>query len=240
MDEPDPPPIDPALDALARKLFVLANANRLALLEALRLPRSLSEIRLPAQGPGARAGAAMARQSVREHLDRLEEAGLLRRESAREGRGDEWSVDASRLYALAEEFRRLAIAPAPHERFATETLAVPDVPARRLAAGPRLLVVHGLEEGRAFELGAANRGRNRGWIVGRKPGLAVTLDYDPFVSSEHAEIEPRAGGFVAIDVRSSTNGTFVNWERLPRGGEATLAHGDVLGVGRTLLLFRDR
>ena len=64
----------------------------------------------------------------------------------------------------------------------------------------------------------------------------VVIDWDPTVSRLHAILEPVASNWLVRDL-DSTNGTFVNGERLL--GERPLHNGDELRVGRTNLLFRD-
>lgn len=60
---------------------------------------------------------------------------------------------------------------------------------------------------------------------------------DPTVSSTHAIVLVRDGGYSVVDLGSS-NGTFINSNRL--GGEAyTLQHGDKIQLGNVLLTFRN-
>jgi pSer/pThr/pTyr-binding forkhead associated (FHA) protein len=60
---------------------------------------------------------------------------------------------------------------------------------------------------------------------------------DPTVSSTHAIILARDGGYSIVDLGSS-NGTFVNGQRL--GSEShTLQHGDKIQLGQALLAFRN-
>jgi len=60
---------------------------------------------------------------------------------------------------------------------------------------------------------------------------------DPTVSSTHAIVLVRDGGYTIVDLGSS-NGTFINGNRL--GSEAhTLQHGDKLQFGNVLLAFRN-
>jgi len=71
--------------------------------------------------------------------------------------------------------------------------------------------------------------------VGRRPGLELTLSSQT-VSKEHAELY-REGGVLRVRDLGSTNGTYVNGERV---AEAPLAEGDALRVGdRELLLVRE-
>jgi hypothetical protein len=70
--------------------------------------------------------------------------------------------------------------------------------------------------------------------VGRSAANDVPLEGDDYASGLHARFEPRGDGVWIQDV-GSTNGTFVNGERLtaPR----RLAPGDVVRVGETDLRF---
>ncbi len=227
---------------LAWYLDALANPGRLELLHILREPKSVSEIELSPSDPAedARPDRNITRQAVRKQLARLEEAGLVTRLKAeRERPGvDEHVVNHQMLFALTEELRRVTrvtptVGPAPAS---TMTMERHDTPSR--SAGARVVIVHGTHEGRAFPLRHSAATPGRGWIIGRRARLAVTLDYDPFLSQEHAEIREVGGSFAIHDLASNKNGTFIDWVPVPRGGSAPVHHGDVVGVGRTLLLFR--
>jgi DNA-binding transcriptional ArsR family regulator len=231
----------PDFEQLGAFLRALGNGPRLELLHILRLPHALGDIRLePAQTkPGETAGRAMARQSVLEHLDKLQEIGVVvSREAAGGRRGKEFLVNPPRLYQILEEFRRVGTITlgAPAGRDATVDAG--DVRAPPMEPGPKLVLAHGLLEGKAFPLRRADLREGRGWIIGRKPGLHASLDYDPFVSLENAEVVPQANEFVLLDLRSSRNGTWLNWRRLGPDERAVLRPGDVVGVGRSLLVFR--
>lgn len=67
---------------------------------------------------------------------------------------------------------------------------------------------------------------------GRSPGCGVLLEGDSYASSLHARVFPRDGE-VWVEDLGSTNGTFVNDERL--AGPSRLQRGDRLRVGRTVL-----
>ena len=60
----------------------------------------------------------------------------------------------------------------------------------------------------------------------------IPLGVDRFISRHHAALEPTASGVVLEDL-NSTNGTFVNGERLQ--GKTTLRNGQVFIVGKTWL-----
>lgn len=73
--------------------------------------------------------------------------------------------------------------------------------------------------------------------IGRDPQNNVTLDH-PAISRTHARITPSAGaeGYVIEDVASS-NGTFVNGERVASGEPRPLRPGDVIRVGPIKFVF---
>jgi hypothetical protein len=66
-------------------------------------------------------------------------------------------------------------------------------------------------------------------LVGRSSACAVRLE-EPRASAEHARFEHRDGAWRVRDL-GSRNGTFVNGERLERGGARVLAAGDELTFG---------
>jgi hypothetical protein len=70
--------------------------------------------------------------------------------------------------------------------------------------------------------------------MGRGAQNDVALDRDEFASATHARFVPQRDGVWIEDV-GSTNGTFVNGERLP--SPRRLIPGDVVRVGETELRF---
>src|SRR5688500_5933261 len=94
----------------------------------------------------------------------------------------------------------------------------------------RLVVVKSpsLEEGRAYALDSV------ALTVGRGAQNDLPLRGDGFASAVHARIEPRDGAVWVSDA-GSTNGTFLNGERLERARR--LGRGDVIRVGETDLRF---
>ena len=68
--------------------------------------------------------------------------------------------------------------------------------------------------------------------IGRHPDCDLRFDAtrDLDVSTKHAEIRAADGTYTLVDAQS-TNGTFVNGKRVPRGETHTLAPGDVIGFG---------
>ncbi len=231
----------PDFDRLESYFQVLSHAARLELLYQLRFPRSLPDIRVTARQVrhGQSADRAMSRQAVEEHLQRLIDLGLVNPQETEDSRTKRaYVVNGQRLYQVLEEFRAIGTiaATAPPAEGVTAELGIARPPPRLV--GPQLVIVHGLHEARTFPLRTDKQDANRGWLVGRKPGLAVSLDYDPFVSSENSEITANGGAHVIRDIAGSRNGTSVNWRRLEPNERAPLESGDVIGVGRSILVFR--
>lgn len=75
------------------------------------------------------------------------------------------------------------------------------------------------------------------WVIGRQLGSDVHL-VDPSVSRRHAELEARPDGFLARDLGSS-NGTFVNDQRLQPYASKLIRPGDRLRVGNVLTLLEE-
>lgn len=233
------------LDELEGSLDVLAYRNRLELLRLLREPRTLGEIELT-PGPeqaGAHPDRPISREAVRKHVNKLVDAGLVRRGTTARADGrevHEYVVDHRRLFAVAQELTKLSTLEATVPLDPMETIDLDQADKAGWTPGAKLVLARGVREGRAFPLLQADLdpGRDRGWVVGRSEDADVSLTYDPYVSAENAEILPDGDGFRLLDLRSATNRTYLNWETLPVGGEAELESGDVIGVGRSLLVFR--
>jgi pSer/pThr/pTyr-binding forkhead associated (FHA) protein len=93
--------------------------------------------------------------------------------------------------------------------------------------GPaRFVVLDGpdLRKGSTIEVSAPT-------VLGRDRDSGIALDGDEFASGRHARIEARSDG-VWIEDLGSTNGTFVNGERVTA---ERLNPGDVVRVGQTEL-----
>jgi DNA-binding CsgD family transcriptional regulator len=73
--------------------------------------------------------------------------------------------------------------------------------------------------------------------LGRSPASGLALVWDAQVSRSHASLEAIDGVWTVLDDGRSTNGTFVNEERVQ--GRRTLRHLDVIRVGATRLRFHD-
>ena len=220
-------------EALATTLAALSNPVRVAILRQLRTPRVLSDIRVLATEPDEQGSAArpLSRQAVRQHLDRLMEVGIVARTS--ESATSPYTVDHRRIFATSEDLRALAaLRPADDPEGHTETLDRRGQ--NRPAQGPRLALVRGLGEGAVYPLDAG-----ASWVIGRRRDAQVPLDYDPFVSSENARVQKAEGAYTLEDLPGSRNGTTLNFRPLKPGERARLKHGDLVGVGRSALLYWD-
>ncbi|HEV3415871.1 MAG TPA: FHA domain-containing protein, partial [Pirellulales bacterium] len=91
-----------------------------------------------------------------------------------------------------------------------------------------LFVIQGRDQGTRFEL----ESDSATFPLGREAGNQIQL-HDTEVSRHHAEIRRTGNLFVVSDMGSS-NGTFVNNERIER---RELTSGDQLQIGRTVMLF---
>lgn len=227
-------------DLLAHALSALASPMRLQILRSLRTPRALGEIHVRAPEDGR----IIARQTVREHLNRLIQAGMVVTREVDRSYGDavEFVANHQTIYALAEEMRGLSrVRPAVEPEAVTVHASGANHAATADAKGPSLVMVKGLEEGTSFSLQPPVSGIDaREWLVGRRRGIAVALDFDPYVSSENSRITWRDGTHFIEDIPGSRNGTSVNFHLLSPGQRHALRHGDVIGVGRCILVFWSR
>jgi hypothetical protein len=71
--------------------------------------------------------------------------------------------------------------------------------------------------------------------IGRATDNQLVLS-DPQSSSHHAEVRPDAQGYVIVDL-NSTNGTFVNEQRLVPQNPRLLIPGDVIRIGATTFTY---
>lgn len=227
--------------ALAELLDAVSYAARLELLDLLRFPQTLGDIRLrPHRLRGGGPDRRAARQTVEAHLEKLLDAGLVRAEEVEKGgrQVNRYTVHPPKLYALVEELRRISTMHAARPATggdATGTLGS-SAPAPQ-PTGPRVTLVHGVYEGKAFALTEARAVEGK-WVIGRRVDLPVSLDYDPFISLENSAVHRDAAGrFHLTDLAQSKNGTALNWAPLPKGGTVLLRSGDIVGVGRSLLCF---
>jgi limonene-1,2-epoxide hydrolase len=76
------------------------------------------------------------------------------------------------------------------------------------------------------------------YTIGRAPENQLVVN-DPRVSSHHAQIRPEGQGYVIIDLGSS-NGTFVNEQRLVPNVPRLLYTGDEVRIGDTKFVYEAR
>lgn len=226
---PRSPPDDVDLVGMAAAFAPLANEKRLALLRYLVEPHYVEEIA---------SHLGMARQAAQKHIDQLIEIGVIRRQVGRRASGPvtDFVIVPQALFALTEGFARLAtFQTRSAEDLLLRTQRADGAPsAGERVSGPSLTVVRGLYIGTKFAL----TGRSV-TTIGRDIDRDISLAYDPFVSNRHAEVLREGAEWRLVDA-FSTNGTQHEWVALPRGGHVALRSGDVVGVGRSLLVFRDR
>jgi predicted component of type VI protein secretion system len=72
--------------------------------------------------------------------------------------------------------------------------------------------------------------------VGRRAEMDVSIGWDAEVSGLHAELQAFSGEWTIVDDGLSTNGTYVNGNRVR--GRQRLRDGDRVRVGKTLLVYR--
>lgn len=221
---------DGADDVLTTYLKAISHPKRLRILRLLAQPHTMEEIA---------SELGVARQTAQDHVQQLYDAGLVVR---MEGEGTtkpafDYVVMPQRMFNLYEMIGELSeIKPDVDERaevrYATESFregatrgpADPDL--------PRLSIVHGLRIGQTLTL--AGEGP---WLLGRDPSSAIPLEYDPFASNRHAEIQRAPGGFTLTDLHSR-NGTSLDWRTVAKGSTVKLENGSLVRIGKTLMLFR--
>ena len=71
--------------------------------------------------------------------------------------------------------------------------------------------------------------------IGRREEADISIPWDPEMSRLHAELSYRAREWTICDDGWSQNGTWVNGLRL--AGRRRLADGDLVKIGRTILVF---
>lgn len=105
----------------------------------------------------------------------------------------------------------------------------PATPSKPVTPG-RLVVV----ESDILPIGAAVVLDQPEVLLGRDPHAAAVLDGDGFVSGRHAMVRLRGGSPTVTDL-GSTNGTYVNGDRI--AAETPLFEGDEVTVGSTRMIY---
>ena len=97
--------------------------------------------------------------------------------------------------------------------------------------GTQLVVVEGPTPGLSFPLKAAT------CTLGRHQGCTIVLS-SITVSRQHATITRQADVFYVVDNQSS-NGVYLNGQKLQPGQSCPLHNGDMIRLGEFLLLFKN-
>jgi FHA domain len=72
--------------------------------------------------------------------------------------------------------------------------------------------------------------------VGRRPEMDLSIAWDSEVSGLHAELHGLGDEWTIVDDGLSTNGTYVNGQRV--SGRQRLRDGDRIRIGRTILVYK--
>jgi hypothetical protein len=89
---------------------------------------------------------------------------------------------------------------------------------------------------RLYAVDGAQRPREATSTIGRRTEADLSLAWDGEVSGLHAELHHIGGEWTVVDDGLSTNGTYVNGQRI--NGRQRLRDGDRIRVGRTVLAYR--
>jgi DNA-binding NarL/FixJ family response regulator len=89
---------------------------------------------------------------------------------------------------------------------------------------------------RFFAVSAQDETRDATSTVGRRAGMDLPLAWDSEVSALHAELRHVGGEWAIVDDGLSTNGTYVNGQRIT--GRQRLRDGDRIRIGRTVLAYK--
>jgi pSer/pThr/pTyr-binding forkhead associated (FHA) protein len=72
--------------------------------------------------------------------------------------------------------------------------------------------------------------------LGRRPEMGLSIPWDASVSGLHAELQGRGGEWSVVDDGLSTNGTYVDGQRV--SGRRRLRDEDRVRIGHTILVYR--
>lgn len=167
----------------------------------------------------------MTREGVRYHLEKLRGEGYVEVE---QGKGPDnryrhlYSLREDQLFQICEQLLHLLDPRSGARQLAGE------------ADGSRLVVVHGVDRGRCFELDDTEE---ETWVIGAGSEAPLQLRGDPDVADQHAEITAGTQGHQLVDYRHS-EATKRNWRPLEPGESLPLQAGDVIEVGSTLLVYQ--
>ncbi len=214
------------LAALAETLKSMASEPRLRLLQFLSEPHYLEEIA---------TFLGMARQSAQHHVDRLLEVGAIEKKPGHRETGPvtEYVVAPHNFFALGEDMFRLGTLGRRDPSAGLELTREGDASSGGAdrADGPGLVEVNGMNRGTIHGLDGPGP-----WVVGRVESREIPLVHDRFASGRHAKVVVEGSGHALIDM-FSTNGTAVNWVPLAEGTKRVLSHGDIVAIGKTVLVY---
>jgi len=141
-----------------------------------------------------------------------------------------WWVVRSAVRDVRAPQESLVLTPAQARAAGLGSAAPAPAPAPPVAAGtPRLRVVDG-----PVWPAASLVVLDEDVVFGRAPDCDAVLDGDTTASGHHARVFHRDGSLYVEDL-GSTNGTFVNAQRLV--AERRLRTGDIVAIGATSLVF---
>jgi len=210
-------------DDLAASFFALSNDRRLCILHLVDEPHTRSELTDELD---------ISRQAVTKHVDTLLEHGFVREVPSWTDAGpvDRFQVDPKHPYALGKTLVDLGKLE-PEESPLGATEGTPDAKA---PSDPKahLLILDGPDAGERFDLDEGDT-----WTIGRGDDRDLQLDHDPYIFNHQREIQTTPNGHAVVDVYSSS-GTVDNFAQLPEGGRSELGPGDVIGIGRTSLVYQ--
>lgn len=214
---------------LLLRLRALGSPVRLQLLKALVTPSRPTDLRVKAAAERAGLGAEriLGRSTVIEHLDTLQDAGLVRR------LGETYVTDQQAVVALLQDLGDLARLRALVEVDVEVTRTAPAPLAQPLPVLPRLLVANGPAAGRAVAIEGAGP-----WRMGRGSECEIALAHDPHVSRVHATLARDAEGFVLRVEPTAKNPVFVDFASIPAGSAARVRPGALISIGATLLVLQ--
>lgn len=215
-------------DRLTAILKALSSPVRLRILEALREPTRAVDVRLRAgeERQGFSADRILSRPAIVQHLQVLEEVGLVKRV------GEGYVVDQATMFDVVQELGGLARIRAVRGIDVDTTREARPAPPATLPPPPRLVVVGGPDEGHAFRLD----GRGP-WTLGRGDACDVRLVLDPGVSRLQATLH-KLPTSVQIEAAATKNPVTVDYAPLQPGFRRTLAPGSVVGVGGTRVVYQ--
>lgn len=225
-------PNPPDLEELEQRMRSLASLVRLRILWRLREPKRPSEVTVRADEAFADlpSDRLLSRSTVTEHIDKLNEVGLVQRVEPEGG----YVVDRQGVVRTVNELRKLGrLEPVVHHDV-EETVDVEPEAGPELPEGPKLILVSGPETGTGFPLEGSGS-----WTIGRDPKTDVALPFDPHVSDVQAVVTQADSGLYEVEAApGTTNPTLLDFEELPVGRTEPLVPGSVLSLGSSRLVFK--